>query len=105
DGRGCYPKCHAERAVYQLRERPHEEEEQPGLGHASPCNSLPAQITTESDYSAGPGAKFGDGDQSEDRRASRTRVRARVPAPRRKLRRVTFGEAQFTSMPAAGQNR
>ena len=34
DGRGCYPKCHAERPVYQLGEQPHEEEEQPGLVHA-----------------------------------------------------------------------
>ena len=36
DGRGCYPKCHAERPVYQLGEQPHEEEEQPGLVHAPP---------------------------------------------------------------------
>lgn len=40
DGGGCYPKCHAERPVYQLGEQPHEEKEQPGLVHAPPLQFI-----------------------------------------------------------------
>ena len=64
DGRGGHPECHAERAVYQLREQPHEEEEQPGLVHGSPLQFVAG---TDNDGRLGQPTKFEMVNQPQDR--------------------------------------